>query len=449
MKKTDRELLAEQALWSVQKELAAEYRYLTPAFYYLKPKPDAEEKSLSTDAATLFYDADYVLSAYSGKKKDYQALKYRYLHIVIHCLFGHVGKVPEKDRRLYDGCADLYALAMTEKITGKKVRVPKDYSKVISGFVKEAGTRSFMQFVRWFGEDYGRQKVLEQMERVICVDDHERWGKREEGGSGEGAGSAMANPMEDWDYILKNIPQFMGQTGGEKMLWGQGAGRNRMKVSASEEEAAGYTEILREICRLKETSHSDQEIDPIWYVEGMMLYGNRPIIEPSECTEEEMTEDLVIAIDTSGSCLQEAPRFLRETMNILRKIGRWKGSVWITQCDSEIQDVQRVESEDEIGRFETQEMQGWGGTDFTPVFTYIGEKMKGGEMNPSALIYFSDGYGSFPDHPAGFKTVFVMPESHEDQFGLFARNIPDWIEQCQITDEELKLYQEDEEEALW
>ena len=44
MKKSDRDLMAEKAIRFIQKDLAQEYRYLTPAFYYLTLIPDPGEK---------------------------------------------------------------------------------------------------------------------------------------------------------------------------------------------------------------------------------------------------------------------------------------------------------------------------------------------------------------------------------------------------------------------
>ena len=47
----------------------------------------------------------------------------------------------------------------------------------------------------------------------------------------------------------------------------------------------------------------DQDaFDPVAYYYGMERYGNLPMIEPLETREGNRLEELVIAIDTSGSC---------------------------------------------------------------------------------------------------------------------------------------------------
>ena len=69
MKESDRDLMAEKAIRFIQKDLAQEYRYLTPAFYYLTLIPDPGEKYMSTDSKYLFYNTEYVLGDFMGKQK--------------------------------------------------------------------------------------------------------------------------------------------------------------------------------------------------------------------------------------------------------------------------------------------------------------------------------------------------------------------------------------------
>ena len=69
---------------------------------------------------------------------------------------------------------------------------------------------------------------------------------------------------------------------------------------------------------------------------------------------------------------------------------------------------------------------------------------------PSALIYFSDGYGDFPDSEPDYKTVFVFPPEE----GVYACNdwIPDWVLRYKLAEDELKKSDElanEKEEKLW
>ena len=79
----------------------------------------------------------------------------------------------------------------------------------------------------------------------------------------------------------------------------------------------------------------------------MEQYGNLPLIEPLEYKEVNRLEELVIAIDTSGSCSREmVRRFLGETYQILSTRENFfnKMKVYIVQCDCCIQWYQVLHS---------------------------------------------------------------------------------------------------------
>ncbi len=59
------------------------------------------------------------------------------------------------------------------------------------------------------------------------------------------------------------------------------------------------------------------------------------------------------------------------------------------------------------------QLEGFGSTDFRPVFAYVDRAIESGEFeNLRGLIYFTDGYGVFPEHkPAyDYDTAFVFLE---------------------------------------
>lgn len=459
MKKSDRDLMAEKAIHFIQKDLAQEYRYLTPAFYYLSLIPDPKEKYMSTDSKYLFYNTEYILRDFMGKQKEYRALKNRYLHIIIHCLAGHMKKKDGTDRALFNSCADLYAALLLKKLTGKNLAIPRDYINLFSSVKKETESRSFFQFLWWCQKDRKRSLDMIQLGKVLKSDSHDNWFKKNslvkqmerEGGDAETEGKDET-AGKDWEYMLGHLSQMAKFSGtGYERKWGSMSGSGQQKVSASGGEDLSYEQIVKEICRITEVSDSNWEFDPIWYSAGIELYGNRPLIEPSECSEQLAVRDLVIAIDTSGSCQEYAASFLGMTMHLLNKSGIWKGKVWVVQCDTEIRDVKMLDQVDETEQFETQKMYGWGGTDFRPVFQFIREKREADEMDkPSALIYFSDGFGDFPDAKPDYKTVFVFPAG--EYTSANEEWMPEWVMKYGLTEEELKRIDESEseqEEKLW
>ena len=112
-----------------------------------------------------------------------------------------------------------------------------------------------------------------------------------------------------------------------------------------------YRKFLRKFAFPREEIQLDEDsFDYIFYNFGMEQYGNLPLIEPLEYKEVNRLEELVIAIDTSGSCSREmVRRFLGETYQILSTRENFfkKMKVYIVQCDCCIQWYQVIHSEEE------------------------------------------------------------------------------------------------------
>ena len=108
---------------------------------------------------------------------------------------------------------------------------------------------------------------------------------------------------------------------------------------------------------------------------GLNHYGNMPLIEHLEYQEMNRMEELVIAIDTSGSCTTETVRrFMEETYGILSDHENFfrNMNLYIIQCDSFIQDCAHITCEKDWERYlGNLQIHGRGGTDFRPVFEHV------------------------------------------------------------------------------
>ena len=158
--------------------------------------------------------------------------------------------------------------------------------------------------------------------------------------------------------------------------------------------------------------------DPVAYHYGLEHYGNLPFIEPPETREGNRLEELVIAIDTSGSCKKETvAKFLGETRSILEEKENFfsKWNVCLIQCDSFVQDVTMIHSPKEWEAYrEAVTIKGRGGTDFRPVFEKVEELRKNHVFrNLKALIYFTDGDGIYPERKPDYETAFVFVRKTE------------------------------------
>lgn len=128
---------------------------------------------------------------------------------------------------------------------------------------------------------------------------------------------------------------------------------------------------------------------------------------PDLYTEENL-EDVVIAVDTSGSISTwQFNHFMTEVKEILDSFPQFKG--WLIQCDWDIQNVFEIRP----GKDFSPQFRGGGGTNFDPVFKHIEKE----SLNPRVLIYLTDGYGYFPDKEPDYPTIWLIDSDVEPPFG--------------------------------
>jgi predicted metal-dependent peptidase len=115
---------------------------------------------------------------------------------------------------------------------------------------------------------------------------------------------------------------------------------------------------------------------------------------------------VAIAIDTSGSTVNDLPGFLAELKGILSSFGRYE--VTLMECDTAVKHVRRFSEWDP---FEVEEFNfhGFGGTDFRPVFRYIDEHV----LEPKLLVFMTDGYGQAPVNPPPYPVLWVLTSDGE------------------------------------
>lgn len=235
-----------------------------------------------------------------------------------------------------------------------------------------------------------------------------------------------------WKRAARKLAENYG-TGGLRR--GQNRGGKKETLSEIEKRAYNYRSFLKQFTVTREEMELDLDsFDPVAYHYGLEHYGSLPFIEPPETREGNRLEELVIAIDTSGSCKKEiVAKFLGETRSILEEkenfFSRW--NVCLIQCDSFVQDVTMIHSPKEWEAYrETITIKGRGGTDFRPVFQKVEELRKQHVFrNLKALIYFTDGDGIYPEQKPDYETAFVFVRQTEKM-----NLVPKWAKKL-LTEE--------------
>jgi predicted metal-dependent peptidase len=161
-----------------------------------------------------------------------------------------------------------------------------------------------------------------------------------------------------------------------------------------------------------------------------------PLVEPLEYKETQRIRDFVIAIDTSESCEGDLVRmFVERTFDIMKRQEDFAHAinVHIVQCDAKVQADTKITDLRDVDAFmEGFYIRGMGGTDFRPVFGYVEDLRKRGELpDMKGLIYFTDGIGQYPDKAPDYECAFVFMDTGERTLP----SVPPWAMKV-ILDEE-------------
>lgn len=108
--------------------------------------------------------------------------------------------------------------------------------------------------------------------------------------------------------------------------------------------------------------------------------------------------DVVVAVDTSGSIGQrELDHFFSELRAIIEDVRPQR--VYLVWCDAKVHHVDELDSASDLHGLKPH---GGGGTAFEPVFNWINEN----NVRPDALVYLTDGMGSFPKHAPTYPVLW-------------------------------------------
>lgn len=203
-----------------------------------------------------------------------------------------------------------------------------------------------------------------------------------------------------------------------------------------EGEELSFREVFSEFLKSRCVSKDQPDFhDPMLYQYGLDMYGDIPLVEPLEEMEEVRLGNLVIAIDTSGSCEEFVGSFLTQLISIFREIGTdfHFEKIYLIQCDSSIKNICEFVEVEELAEVKTSmKMYGFGGTSFAPVFRWIERNLIEMSESVDCLLYFSDAEGDFGMKEPEYPVFFIIPEDVKAE-GV-EMPIPDWIKKVYLGD---------------
>lgn len=244
---------------------------------------------------------------------------------------------------------------------------------------------------------------------------------------------SLEDKKQEWSDVARRIATDLQSFHKQ----GSGAGNMVQEIDYLTCDKRNYEDFLRDFAVMEEVMKVDiDEFDTNYYSVSLSRPDGLLFIEPLEYKEDKAVREFVIAVDTSGSCSGDlVKKFLSRTYSILKNTESFASrvNIHIIQCDADIQEDTKISSMEEMDEYLlNMKIHGFGGTDFRPVFSYVDDLIHQGEFtNLGGLIYFTDGYGTYPGMPTPYKTAFVFLEDYES-----IKEVPAWAMTVRWSDDD-------------
>ena len=473
--------LARAALDECRTSLMMAFRFMDTALWKMPFEEGVIPHALSTDGMRLYFSPRQAILRYHENPDE---LARDYLHSILHCIFRQPFDEDHLHFDAWSLACDVTVEAIAMEMCGHKFTSQRDADRKIAAdkLRRSAGSltpyKLYAVFKHIFEDrSYDDPDGLDFNFLMECMllfirDDHSLWAclkQQDDSGSAGQDGQDSCNQdcddqgdptdyglggtekseedenfdgkaefdkdadqeeeagipsEEDWEEIAKQVQSKLEQFTDQ---FGQEAALLAANLTISNRKKVDYVDFLKRFATFGEDIRvNDDEFDYIFYMYGLDHYGNMPLVEPLEYKETKRVREFVIALDTSGSCEGELiETFVARTSEILNNSEGFGDTVniHIVQCDAEIKDDTKITTVAELEEYgNTLEVKGFGGTDFRPVFDYVGDLIAKGEFeNLQGLIYFTDGIGLYPDIKPPYDVAFVFVEEEGAH-----RKVPPW-----------------------
>ncbi len=401
-------------------------RFLDTAVSALALEPRAGLSGFASDGGKIYYDPVFLLKKY--KEEPAYALRI-YLHILFHLIFFHSFQYDKLDKEAWNLAADIAveAAVMELGLPDGGLALDEQKDRKLRGIKADIGAVTAEKIYRYLKNFHISAKERRELSLLFFMDSHVMWEAKEE--------QELSLSMEQWKKLSERVRADLksfsaGKTDSQSM---------EQSLNQAVKDRYSYRDLLSRFTVMNEDMQiNDDEFDYIYYTYGLSEYGNMPLVEPLEYKDSKKVKDFVIAIDTSASCRGALVKaFLQKTYAILSGGDTFfkKMNVHLIQCDHEVQKDTRITSLEDMKDFLANEkLTGFGSTDFRPVFAHVDELLSKGEFeNLKGLIYFTDGYGLYPQKMPPYEVMFVFLDNGDE-----GPEVPPWAVKVLLDYEELE-----------
>ncbi len=364
-------------------QMLLKYPFFGSLALFLQPRQDPSTPTMRTEGFDLIYHDSFVQGLV--KTGGITMLMSALVHEVMHAALQHIWRRGNREQELWDMACD-YVVNHIVKEQGLKLPPGVFLSDRFRGMSADAVYNILLQELPpksqdeagkaspagQSGPDKTRQgKKLDGK----LLDDHSSWGKNKSGQDESTDSNAeastwkmrtaqVAQEARHRGYLPGGVKQIIYDILYPKIDWKQAL------ASFVQPTRSDYTFIP-----------PDRRFDYVFLPE----FGSEGL------------EEVVVAIDTSGSVWRFYKQFISEMVNIVYSYPEFKG--YIAHCDVAVQLFQELDPYNIPMQF-----KGSGGTNFRPLFQEIEKR----GITPSLMVFLTDGDAALPKDPPHYPVLWVL-----------------------------------------
>jgi len=314
----------------------------------------------------VYYNEDWIASL------PVDQVKAVVCHELIHLAFGHPERRGKRDPMAWNVAADLWdnATLVRDGFTLPGGLIPTNDSYTIGDTTIDRLTERFTE------EIYSLLPKRRALGGIL--DDHSKWGEDDDSGE-----------MVDWPSIVSQATQHA------KLQGNLPYGADRW-VEVMAGRRLDWRALLRAIVA---------KADPYDYTWARPSRRSQAlgVYYPSILRE---SLEMAAVVDTSGSMSErDLGEFKGLMVDVIHNYGNAR--VHIVVNDAGVHDEFDLTRQTE-GKWRSMPLKGGGGTDFRPAFN----RLVADHRDLRLIVYYTDGYGTFPEHAPPCKVVWLLQPPH-------------------------------------
>lgn len=412
--------------------------------FNLVPVRDKRCRTAATDGTNVFFDCDFYL------KLNHDERIFVLAHEIWHCVMLHLARKQTRNITLFNIAADMEVnnlLANSQSVTHAQLTPP---DKLLFPPAKLVGKSAEVIY------EYLLKKTKKDLKQMLSSESDD---KQDDTGSSSESESENSNDSNGIPNGKSNDKSLSGQFDkhtyvdedtsddeeANKDQWGEVGYDDDYRPEVREDIAERMREATVAAAQQYEREHGELPAGvknllskihqpEIKWQEVLAQFvsscynGKRRWLPPNRRhvyndmyfqSRRNETVNVIVAIDTSGSCIGDLPKFFGELNGLVNSFGSY--TLHVIQCDAAVAkyDVYDDNTPFDVDETSKIEWAGGGGTSFTPVFKFVEKE----GITADCLIYLTDSFGDAPAQPPHYPVLWLLTKDADMNFCKWGRKI--------------------------